>query len=157
MLNRLFWVGVVFLFSGIMMFANNRGAVESVFVPYRDLRTTPGTIVSSAVEYHGGKSSSYVYNIRYQYAAGGKWYQSSQITFSSWGGRDPAFAQSYVDRYPAGAPVTVYYLPSHPSFAVLEPAVTRDTYFYFWFTLGIGTFGTILMATWLFLILKFRN
>lgn len=140
-----------------MMFANNRGAIEAIFVRTSDLRTTPGTILSSVVQYHGGRSSSYNYNIRYQYAAAGKWYQSNQVSFGSWGDRDPAFAQSYVNRYPVGAPVVVYYLPAHPSFAVLEPAVTSTTYFYFWFTLGMGSFGTLLLAIWLFVVLKFRN
>jgi hypothetical protein len=64
-------------------------------------------------------AATYKADVAYRYKVRGRDYSSGRITlldFSSTAGR----AQSIVNRYADGAPVTVYYNPADPSDAVLE-------------------------------------
>ena len=64
-------------------------------------------------------AATYKADVAYRYKVQGRDYSSGRITlvdFSSSAGR----AQGIVNRYPDGAPVTVYYNPVDPSDAVLE-------------------------------------
>ena len=64
-------------------------------------------------------AATYKADVAYRYKVRGRDYSSGRITlldFSSTAGR----AQSIVNRYADGAPVTVYYNPVDPSDAVLE-------------------------------------
>ena len=88
-------------------------------------RSTEGVISHSAVLLQTQQTSSstdaamYKADVAYRYKVQGRDYSSGRITFadfSSSGGR----AQGIVNRYPDGAPVTVYYNPVDPSDAVLE-------------------------------------
>lgn len=74
------------------------------------------------VETRAGKSDTYMPRIRYEYAVKGESYESSQLNF--WGsmGGSRSVAERTTARYPAGAPVTVYYNPETPSDAVLDRA-----------------------------------
>lgn len=52
----------------------------------------------------------------------GKNYTSDQVSFTSkLVSSHPAYAEKYVNKYPVGRTVTVYYKADEPSFAVLEP------------------------------------
>jgi hypothetical protein len=85
-----------------------------------------GEIAHSAVLYQTststttGGTSTYKADIAYRYKINGANYSSSRISivdFSSTPGR----ARSIVERYPDQSRVLVYYNPSDPSEAVLEP------------------------------------
>ena len=87
--------------------------------------STEGVISHSAVllqtQQTSGSNNAVTYkaDVAYRYKVRGRDYSSARITladFSSSGGR----AQGIVNRYPDGAPVTVYYNPVDPSDAVLE-------------------------------------
>ena len=87
--------------------------------------STEGVIAHSAVLQQMQQTSSstnaatYKADVVYRYKVQGRDYSSERLTladFSSTAGR----AQSIVDRYVDGAPVTVYYNPVDPSDAVLE-------------------------------------
>src|SRR6266545_70428 len=58
-------------------------------------------------------------------AIDGKTYRSDEVTFAHTGSRNPDFARGYVQRYPVGRTVTVFYDPANPGFSVLEPESTE--------------------------------
>ncbi len=68
--------------------------------------------------------------IAYEYSVGGMHFIGSQIAFGLQdnffsGG---SFARKYIDRYPAGRSVRVYYDPLSPSSSVLEPGFSLWTF-----------------------------
>jgi len=56
------------------------------------------------------------------------------------------FAKSYVDKYPVGARVQVYYNPADPEIATLEPGLGKGD----WLVLAIGL-GMLVMGILLFI------
>ena len=72
-------------------------------------------------------------NISYKYRVEKITYTSSHVTLAC---RNyySGYAQEFVDRYPAGGKVTVYYEPSHPELAVLESGIHGGT----WVALVVG-------------------
>ena len=56
------------------------------------------------------------------------------------------FAQSYVDKFPEGTRVQVYYNPENPEIATLEPGLGKGD----WLVLAIGL-GTLIFGILLFL------
>ena len=85
-----------------------------------------GEIAHSALLFRSSANAStdntpmYKADVSYRYKVKGVDYSSSRISLmdmSSTGGR----AQGIVERYPSGSMVPVYYNPSDPSDAVLEP------------------------------------
>jgi len=112
--------------SGLLFYARRVSAKAQQSLSWP---TTDGAISHSAVLQQMGQTSSstnaanYKADVTYRYKVQGRDYSSERITladFSSSGGR----AQGIVDRYPDGAPVTVYYNPVDPSDAVLERGST---------------------------------
>lgn len=89
--------------------------------------TVRGAILSSEVEsevkrHDGRPIETHAAAIRYTYDVGGKTYESDQIQLG--GTRqtsDPDEFEQMIARYPAGKRVTVYYDPTDPAIATLEP------------------------------------
>ncbi len=82
--------------------------------------STMGTVTSSSIEWRrGSKGGSVAYPVvQYSYQVMGQMLQGQKIMPGpDTGGTG---AQKVVNRYPAGAQVTVYYDPNNPSDAVLE-------------------------------------
>jgi len=88
--------------------------------------STEGIISHSAVlqqmpqTANSNDAVTYKADVAYRYKVRGRDFSSERITladFSSTTGR----AQDIVNRYPDGAPITVYYNPVDPSDALLEP------------------------------------
>ncbi len=117
-------VSLVFIAIGLGLLYYARGlsakAQQSLSWP-----STEGVIAHSAVllqmqqTSNSNNTPTYKADVAYRYKVRGSDYSSDRITladFSSSGGR----AQSIVNRYPDGAPVSVYYNPADPSDAVLE-------------------------------------
>jgi hypothetical protein len=81
-----------------------------------------GQVLKSRVEVSGGEYTSVTPYVLYEYQVNGQLYQGTQIRagdkFMRSGSSRDAYAT--VDRYPAGAQVTVYYDPANPSEAALE-------------------------------------
>lgn len=101
--------------------AQFRGAL---FTPPQDFARTPGTITTSERLYQpGGKSGpSWRYHIVYDYAVSGRHYSSALVNFN-WvqANRDRQVEAEFVQLYPVGREVSVFYLPNEPGFAVLDP------------------------------------
>ena len=85
-----------------------------------------GTVLKSRVSrsttfMKGRNVTRYTPLVDYEYSVNGKQYKGKQIMF----GWAPAYlsegrALAYMDRYPAGSPVTLFYNPSQPRESVLE-------------------------------------
>lgn len=76
-------------------------------------------------------------NIVYRYEVGGETYRRS-LQFPGGTNPMPEFAQSYVDKYPVGAEVQVYYQPDRPGQSTLEPQTRGD-----WMILALGILMTV--------------
>lgn len=108
---------------------------------------TMGTITNSRVVFHGGKASGYNFAIEYDYQVASKYYSSDRVTFGEQGTAADDFARSYVRKYPVDRRVTVFYKPSDPAFAVLEPNNTQGTGGVLlltigWFIVSVAAFAT---------------
>src|SRR5439155_23288043 len=70
------------------------------------------------------RSSRPTYGARivYDYQVETHVYSSERISFSDFA-HTKDYAQSFINKYPKGKEVTVYYQPSNPSLAVLEPGI----------------------------------
>jgi len=65
---------------------------------------------------------------------GDRQYSADMVSFGQYGSSSRSHAEEIVNRYPTGRTVAVYYDPSDPGTAVLEPGVTWSSYM----ILGIG-------------------
>ncbi len=92
-----------------------------------------GAIITSRVHaIRDGPMTWHQLEISYRYVAGGRSRRATCIRLG-YDGRetDPARARAILERYPAGAPVTVYYDyydPRRPSEAALEPSGRASTW-----------------------------
>jgi hypothetical protein len=91
---------------------------------------TTGIVLSSFVNTESSYDStsnaevtSFKPNVTYEYEVNGHRYRGDRLRASDGFysvGMLPGSAQAIVDRYPAGAPVTVYYNPASPQESLLE-------------------------------------
>ncbi|MCI0396561.1 MAG: DUF3592 domain-containing protein [Chloroflexi bacterium] len=104
--------------------------------------TAQGQVVSSEVTVSTSSEGGDSYNpqVTFVYAVNDQQYQDDTIKFgeTSYGNRNRA--QEVADKYPVGATVTVYYDPSDPATAVLEPGVSGGSYL----ILGLGVFFAVM-------------
>ena len=83
--------------------------------------------------------------IRYQYQVEGEEFEGRDIAVGDWPFRTARSAARRVQRYPAGAQVTVYYDVRDPRVAMLEPGLSLDV-------LYLPVVATILMVIALVLL-----
>ena len=103
--------------------------------------TAKGTVTSTWNTLDGER-------IKYEYEVGGHHYVGRRIGYEVVGGgssADPT-PQELTEKYPPGAEVTVYYNPSHPATAVLEPRNMQNAKMSFVFTLAFGFFGLVFIS-----------
>jgi hypothetical protein len=105
-----------------------------------DWPTVPGSVLASHVtgrvsgQGKDRRSTSEAW-VRYEYAVAGTPYRNERIAYGGGAAAALTNARDVVDRYPPGAGVTVYYLPSDPGESVLEPGLRWQT----WVGPGFGT------------------
>lgn len=83
----------------------------------------PGKVVSSAVQSVRNSEDGGVTfepNVVYTYSVDGQTFTGNKVHFSAFRSTNKAEPQKTVDKYPAGADVTVRYNPKKPKEAVLE-------------------------------------
>lgn len=97
--------------------------------------TVQGTVISSQSLRDssrikgGGYNHYYTVNVTYRYSVNGGTYQSNVFVFGvAKSFPDSAQAQSVVTAHPVNGPVTVYYDPSDPSSACLEPGKVPEQF-----------------------------
>jgi uncharacterized protein DUF3592 len=109
-----------FLVGGIAIFVWDGGMLFKARAS-RDWPHVEGQIKHSAVRFSRDRSTP---DVVYGYTVSGTPYSSKQISFDLFdkpGGQGRT--ATIVHRYPEGEKVTVYYDPSHPATAILEPEV----------------------------------
>jgi hypothetical protein len=91
--------------------------------------TVTGQIALSELN---GSDNDLLPDIRYRYQVDGQSYDS-RFEFPSGTHPLPEFNRRYVEKYPRGAEVTVYYNPQQPADSTLEPGAQGD-----WMILALG-------------------
>lgn len=94
-----------------------------------------GTIEKSALS---SESDALLPAIEYSYAVAGRTFRR-MVEFPGDISPTAELARSYVDKYPAGAHVQVYYDPDRPERATLEPGQGRGD----WMILALGVIATL--------------
>lgn len=70
--------------------------------------------------------------VQYQYSVGPQTYSGKRIAFKTESGGTAQVAADVLGPYPQGAHVPVYYNPSNPGEAVLEPGIKGEQRLLFW-------------------------
>lgn len=78
------------------------------------------------------------FDVRYRYAVDGAALESTRVHVGQFSGME-GYARAIASRYPAGAPVNVYYDPARPSSAVLEHRVP-------WMSMLLTAIGLVLLG-----------
>jgi hypothetical protein len=111
--------------------------------------TVPGTITSTWDTLETGR-------IQYSYKVGGRSYTGKRVFLYAAGQSREGRAtsdrtpQELTELYPPGAQVTVYYDPTHPSKAVLEPRNRQNLMASVLFMVATAAFGSIVLLAGLF-------
>jgi hypothetical protein len=120
---KLFWGGIGMLAISLWGVLSNWHDIKGSYLSdLASFSSAEGRIVSSSTYTSKQKRTTYYhYSIEYEFAVDGKSYRSDEITFDNNYSINQEFAQIYINKYPVGKNVTVYYDPHDPSFSVLEP------------------------------------
>lgn len=120
--KALFEIGLLLtLMIGFGIYSNIEN-LRWFFVDSKDYHQTSGEILSANVE-AGGTYGSWRFAISYRYKVGNQEFVSNRVHFGYQAMADPSYALSYVQKYPAGKQVVVFYDENNPSNSVLEPQV----------------------------------
>lgn len=83
---------------------------------------TQGIVIDSHIETSRSDGTTmYSAEVLYEYSVSGKKYSSNSIDFSETSSSAASYANKIVDKYPKESVLSVYYNPSDPYEAVLEP------------------------------------
>ncbi|KFA92921.1 DUF3592 domain-containing protein [Archangium violaceum] len=86
--------------------------------------SAPGTITRSrVVEHRDSDGSTYGFEVRYAYEAGGRAYEGSQYRYGAWRSSNKRVAEDLARRFPVGAIVPVFHDPESPGDAVLVTGI----------------------------------
>ncbi|MBU1043172.1 MAG: DUF3592 domain-containing protein [Candidatus Omnitrophica bacterium] len=103
-----------------------------------------GTVISSKIETHQDSDSGSTYSaeVLYEYTVNYTKINGNKIKFVQANSSDSSAASRYVNKYPEGKEVTVYYNSEDPYEAVLEPGVDGSIWFFPLFGLVFALFGS---------------
>src|SRR5262249_19109251 len=110
---------------------------------------TDGVIAKSTVEVRQSRGQRWHANIWYYYAVANETYTGTRIEFGM-EELSMARAQSFVDRYPKGKAVDVFYSPSNPGRSVLEPGVFSGVWL-------VTSMGVVLVVGGVIHLLRWRR
>ena len=136
-------IGFAFTLMISIALCSNMNSLVWIFTDPSNYQTTNGTILTSTTNFEG-TYGGWQFNITYEYHVGNKKYISSRVHYGYQGMADRSYAQGYVEKYPVNDPVIVYYNPSNPKSAVLEPKIKWMFLIYFYslvFLITITSFG----------------
>lgn len=92
--------------------------------------TTEGKVISSEVDSRFSRSkggtrsrhkTNYSAKVLFEYDVDGKTYTSDKVSLAEYSSSVRSEAQQVVDKYPVNESVIVYYDPTNPEIAILEP------------------------------------
>ena len=94
----------------------------SFLISRESLQQTPGIINSSKIECYSGRNGRlYRFAIVYNYNVDREKFVSDSVSFSQGHALDEQTARQYVEKYPVGKNVPVFYKIDEHSFSALEP------------------------------------
>jgi len=134
--------GSIFAVVGYFIVAHLAMAPYHLGQESKSWPTVQGRIIHSAMASSTSPQGKTTYSpdIQFTYQVNGRDYQSNQVGVEPGPGAssssDPSAASEIVARYPVGTVVTVYYKPSKPALGVLQPGVSKVT----WWLLEAGGF-----------------
>jgi len=145
----IFWI-IVFLSMVLITIDMDGDKLKGiVFYEKDDFLSVGGKVdVSRAVEKSGFKTTHVGYQIEYTFNVEGRVYRSDMITFS-----DNFTDLNYLEKYPVGQHVKVYFDKSNPQFSVLEP----ETKTYWIFKRIIAWFCGLVWAVYYFVTRTVNN
>lgn len=108
-----------------------------VLAKSRKMKSWPTTIGTIAQASPSSESNDLLPHIVFSYQVKGKTYQRA-FEFPEGTHSLPEFNQAYLDKYPVGKEVEVFYDPDQPETATLEPETQGD-----WMILALGLMMTI--------------
>lgn len=116
---------------------------------------TTGTVVSSRLDSHsdGEGGTNYTAVIRYSYEVNGQVYESDNVRYGMTSSMRND-AQRTVDAHPYESSVTVYFNPSDPQDAVLQPGISGSELM---MALFLTPFNAIMFGAWVFVFNAVRN
>ena len=138
-------VGFVVVGFGINSLSNARASVH--------WPSTEGVVISSTVDSHRSHDSGTTYSadITYTYIVHQDTLTSTSLKFGEVSTGNSSDARRYVNKYPAGQSVKVYYNEEDPYEAVLEPGVHASTWFLPVFGAVFALFGSGFVAIGFFM------
>jgi hypothetical protein len=129
---------------------------------FRQLRTnefvaTDGQVTESKLVRKGKSKPTYVAEIHYTYTVGGKSYSGDRVTLGSFhfgsSRNSHQKASALLERQPKGSQVRVFYNPTQPGEAVLQPGIHGGHLFA---PLFLMPFNAIMVGLWYAVALSFR-
>ena len=140
-----FAVGCIWLSIVSFLLLVQSDDVMAMFTNFDTYKTTSGMIVSSSVVYKSGLGGSWHFEIQYKYMVSGEEFTSDKVHFLNTGeGLSDGYAKSYVEKYPVGKTVTVYFNPTNPAKSVLEPE--NRSYSSLWLIIFLITMAIVFLS-----------
>ena len=138
-------VPLVFIAVGLLVaisgFKTIGKAKESINWP-----TSNGIIVSSEMGQHrDDDGTTYSADIVYEYIVAEETISGGQIKFGTVNTSKPGDARRWLNQYPKGQEVTVYFDPEDPYESVLMPGVHKSTWFLPGFGIVFSSIGAIVL------------
>lgn len=141
----------LFLFSSLLVVigaGKNYDSIRWLFIDASNYVSTEGVVTQSKI-FHTGLRGGWSFDIVYEYTVNNSLFTSDRVHFSYQTLSDKTYAQGYVDKYPIGKVIVVYYNPQKPNEAVLEPNKKWTELPYYFLTFVLVSFG-LLFASWFY-------
>ncbi|MCH2204522.1 MAG: DUF3592 domain-containing protein [Lentisphaerales bacterium] len=151
-MKRLGWIAFssVFVIIGIAVFIFGLKQYSKAKASM-DWPQAEGKVISSKVKAHrDSDGTTYGAEINYEYVVDKETITANKVKFGEINTSDSSDASRYVNKYPKGKKVSVYYNTEDVYEAVLEPGVHTSTYFLPGFGLAFALFGGVFVMIGLF-------
>lgn len=121
-----------------------------LFVDVKTFHQTSGQVLLSKIE-PGGIYGGWRFDITYRYKVGELEFVSNRVHFGHQAEDNPSYAQSYVEKYPVGEQVIVFYDPNEPENAVLEPEVKWNGLLDFYLIITLLPIAVLVLSAYFFI------
>jgi hypothetical protein len=101
---------------------SNMDSLRWFFVDLKTYRQAAGQVLSSNIE-GGGVHGGWRFKIAYSYKVRNQEFVSNRVHFGYQAMPDRSYAEKYVEKYPIGKQVMVFYEENNPENSVLEPQI----------------------------------
>jgi len=139
-------LGIILMAFTLYGVYDNFNSLKYLGADPSQFQQTSGRIISSNIGMNGTRGGWKFY-IQYEYYIEGNKMTSERVHFGYQASSNPSYAQEYINKYPIGKEVIVYYNPDDPRESVLEPQVKWYGQLYI-FTAGILFSLLFLYLSW---------